>query len=167
MDIVLKERVDPRELLGRLQATLATGFRAISVEEVPLKAPALMAACTGFAYTLTATADGETVAQRIAEIINAGEVLVEREVKVKDWKGRERREKKDIDIRPMIARLELTQSAHHQCVIEFDTHIVNGRSARPREIVALLELDAVSTGVLKRDTFLAEQREGAMDLAPV
>ncbi|MCC6796228.1 MAG: TIGR03960 family B12-binding radical SAM protein [Candidatus Hydrogenedentes bacterium] len=155
MDIVLKEIVDPRELLGRLQATLATGFRAINVDEVPLKAPALMAACSGFAYSLTATAEGETVATRIAEILDAGEILVERDVKVKDWKGRERREKKDIDIRPMIARLEITQSANHQTIIEFDTVIVGGRSARPREIVALLGLDAVSTQVLKRETFLA------------
>src|SRR5690242_11696409 len=135
MDIVLKEAVDPRELLGRVQATLATGFRAIHVEEVPLSAPALMAACKGFAYSLHATADGDAVAARITEVVNAGEVFVERDVKVKDWKGRERREKKDIDIRPMIARLALTQSANQQAVIEFDTTIVNGRSARPREIV--------------------------------
>lgn len=162
MDIVLKERVDPRELLGRLQATLATGFRAISVEEVPLKAPALMAACSGYAYTLTANANGDTVAARIAEILDAEEILVERDVKVKDWKGRERREKRDIDIRPMIARLEVVQSASNQVVVEFDTSIVNGRSARPREIVVLLGLDAISTHVMKRDTFLAAQREAAL-----
>ena len=162
MDVVLKEIVDPIELLGRVQATLATGFRAINVEEVPLKAPALMAACSGYAYSLTATAEGETVATRIAEIMDAGEILVERDVKVKDWKGRERREKKDIDIRPMIARLEITQSANHQTIIEFDTVIVGGRSARPREIVALLGLDSVSTQVLKRDTFLAPRTEIAL-----
>ncbi len=167
MDIVLKEIADPLELLGRVQATLATGFRAINVEEVPLKAPALMAACSGYAYSLSATAEGETVATRIAEILDAGEILVERDVKVKDWKGRERREKKDIDIRPMIARLEITQSANHQTIIEFDTVIVGGRSARPREIVALLGLDAVSTSILKRDTFLRHNVEQPIALMEV
>jgi len=165
MDIVLKEQVDPRELLQRVQATIATGFRALSVEEVPLKAPALMAACSGFAYSLTATADGESVATRISEIVAADEVLVERDVKVKDWRGRERREKKDIDIRPMIARLELMQSANSQCVIEFDTCVVNGRTARPREIAALLGFTTAEVRVLKRDTFLTNKHESAHAIA--
>ncbi len=165
MDIVLKEQVDPRELLQRVQATIATGFRALSVEEVPLKAPALMAACSGFAYSLTATADGESVAARISEIVAADEVLVERDVKVKDWRGRERREKKDIDIRPMIARLELMQSANSQCVIEFDTCVVNGRTARPREIAALLGFTTAEVRVLKRDTFLTNKHESAHAIA--
>ncbi|MDZ4861215.1 MAG: TIGR03960 family B12-binding radical SAM protein [Candidatus Hydrogenedentes bacterium] len=154
MDIVLKECVEPRELLNRVQATLATGFRALSVEEVPLRAPALMAACSGFAYSLTATGDAESISARISEIVGADEVLVERDVKVKDFRGRERRQKKDIDIRPMIARLELVQSANEQAVIEFDTCVINGRTARPREIALLIGLEPSAARVMKRDTFL-------------
>lgn len=166
MDIVLKERVDPRELLARLQATLPEGFRAFEVSETALRAPALMAACTGFGYTLYAAADGRLLAARLRTLLDADEVLVERDVKVKDSRGRERRQKAQIDIRPMIRRLELKEAAGMQAVVDLDVEIVNGRSARPREIVLLLGLDPMTTRVLKRETFLEDARTAVSELAP-
>jgi radical SAM-linked protein len=166
MDIVLKEHVEPRELLTRLQATLPEGFRVFEVTQTPLKAPALMAACTGFGYTLYAAADERLLAERIRSLLDAVEVRVERDVKVKDSRGRERRQKAEIDIRPMIRRLELKAAAGAQAVIELDVEIVEGRFARPREIAVLLGLDPVSTRILKRETYLDAGRTTVRELAP-
>jgi radical SAM-linked protein len=186
MDVVLKERVEPRELLARLKATLPQGFGAFAVEEVPLRAPALMAACAGFGYLLFAVGDAESVALGIEEILGAREVLVDRKVKVKDGRGRERLERAPVDIRPMIRRLELVRaSASDQSdgsgssqletrtrgvrathvVIEFDTEIVGGRFARPREILTLLGLVPAGARVLKRETFLSDQPQRAREVA--
>ncbi len=156
MDIVLKECVDPEDLLRRIQATLPEGIRAYQVEEVPLKAPALMACTTGFAYTLFASGDPDALKERIDAAIGAPEIIVERDGKAKKARGRKgRAPKMEVDIRPMIRRLELTEAGEHQATIELEIEFVGGRSVRMREILPLLGLDAQSTKVLKRETFLA------------
>jgi radical SAM family uncharacterized protein/radical SAM-linked protein len=159
MDVVLKEGVEPRELLARIQATLPEGIRAFDVEEVPLKAPALMACTTGFAYTLYATADPVTLRHRIDTVMCAPEIIVERNGKAKMVRGRKRPAPKvEVDIRPMIRKLELVDSGENQAVIDLEIELVSGRSVRMREILPLLGLDAQSTKVLKRDTFLSERK---------
>lgn len=156
MDIVLKERVDPEDLLRRIQATLPEGIRAYQVEEVPLKAPALMACTTGFAYTLFASGDPDALRERIDAVTGAPEIIVERDGKAKKTRGRKGRAPKlEVDVRPMIRRLELTEAGEHQATIELEIEFVGGRSVRMREILPLLGLDAQSTRVLKRETFLA------------
>ncbi|GMV93711.1 MAG: hypothetical protein AMXMBFR82_34890 [Candidatus Hydrogenedentota bacterium] len=156
MDIVLKERVDPEDLLRRIQATLPEGIRAYQVEEVPLKAPALMACTTGFAYTLFASGDPDALRERIDAVNGAPEIIVERDGKAKKARGRKgRAPKMEVDIRPMIRRLELAEASEHQATIELEIELVGGRSVRMREILPLLGLDAQSTRVLKRETFLA------------
>ncbi len=158
MDVVLKERVEPNELLQRIRATLPEGFRAFEAEEVPLKAPALMACTTGFAYTIYSSADPVTLQERIEEIMGAPEIVVERSGKAKKMRGRKRPAPRiEVDIRPMIRRLELIDSGEHQAVVDLEVELVGGRSVRMRELLPLLGLDAQSTKVLKRDTFLANE----------
>lgn len=160
MDIVLKEFVHADDLLARVKATLPQGFMAIHAEDVPLKTTALMATVHGAEYTLTTdTQDAQALQARIEEINNAEEIIIQRKVKNKKKKnGRGPRrpaiKTAPLNIRPMIAHLELTESNEHQATIQFDTHIHENKLAKPKEIIKLLELDPISTRILKRDTLI-------------
>lgn len=161
MDIVLNERVDPDELMRRLSATLPPGFRAFSVEEVPLKAPSLMSTVTGASYTITAPGDTQAVAAHIDEILNQTSVLVERKAKRKGRNKKRGRGVQFVDIRPMIDQLALEEHRDGELVITFETTAHEGRLAKPKDILRLLGLDAMDARVLKRETRL-EAREEAM-----
>jgi radical SAM family uncharacterized protein/radical SAM-linked protein len=163
MDVVLKERVELEAILQRIQATLPAGFRAFGVEEVPLKATALMEAMTGFSYTLTATADPQAVQDAIGRILDSDEVLVERKAKAKKPKRGRRpmRKMRSVNIRPMIAGLVLRNAGEQQVSIDLESVKNDKRSLRPSEVIALLGLDPATTRVLKRETHLAQE-----ELAP-
>ena len=158
MDVVLKERVDPGELLDRIVATLPKGFFAYEAEETPLKGPSLMSIVEGFSYSLHAPeADGEELSTRISEILTADEIHVERKGKAKG-KGRQNRGRPvvRVDIRPMIAELEARTGAEGGAVVRFATKSVNEKVAKPKEILSLLGLDPLQALVFKEETFLAE-----------
>ena len=159
LDIVLKERVDPNELLLRVKATLPDGFLAFSAEEVPMRAPSLMSAVAGFSYKLEVAIDDiDALRARIEEILEAEEVAIERKVKAKKgFNGRRKAPRtQTVNVRPNIARLEITGAGEAQATLAFETCAWEGRLAKPREIVALLGLDPMSTSVTKTDTLLAE-----------
>jgi len=161
MDVFVKNRVEPRDILAALKAVLPEGLRAYDAEEVDLKAPSLMSAAAGFAYTIYGDGDSEAVHARIDEILAAEEVIVERKVKAKNKKRRRGRQSsgdatREINVRPMIERLELTRAEQGQLEIELETVIADTRSVRTREVVALLGLDAAATRIVKRKTLLAD-----------
>jgi radical SAM family uncharacterized protein/radical SAM-linked protein len=146
MDIVLRERVEPQELFARLQQTLPQGFFAYEADEVPLNAPSLMSAVTGFDYELR-TEPGDWQA-RIDALLEAGPVLVER--KGRPDGRRKNRDVREIDIRPMIKSLSAQDT-----VITFSTIVVDGKLAKPKEIIELLGLNPAKTIVRKTQTYLA------------
>jgi len=150
MDVVLKARVKPNDLLHRVRATLPSGFYVYEVKEVPTNAPSLMSAVSGFDYTLFARGD-------IAEIQSRVEKLMAMEVLPVERKGRPtgpRRsvEASTVDIRPMLHSIAARAEEGADVMIDFSTRQVNGKLAKPREIIALLRLDPASTRVLKRET---------------
>jgi len=161
MDVMLTERVEPEELLNRVASTLPQDFRAFEAVETPLRGASLMSAVTGFSYTLHATADPAQVKSRIQQILREDEVLVTRNVKTRGAKkrGRHPRQKNtaEIDIRPMISELRLAETDGHQVAIEFETDAVEGRLAKPKEILALLGIDHEAARTLKRETRLVEE----------
>jgi radical SAM family uncharacterized protein/radical SAM-linked protein len=165
MDIILKERVEPVEFLTRLKSVLPVGLLAFEVREVPIKTTALMATATGFSYTFYATAEPGAIAQRIDELMVAGELSVQRRTKPKNVRGRRSGPGvAEVDIRPMIKSLELRESGDDQVVIDLETVLLNGKGVRVRELVALLGLDPGSTRILKRATHLNENAELAEEL---
>ena len=171
MDVVLKKRVDTAAFLVTLSATLPEGFRAYDAVEVPLKAASLMSSVEGYRYSIfPAAGEVDRLRARIDELVAAEEVLVDRKVKAKR-RGRQRGNErtrfryKPVDVRPMINELRLTHSDDEQAVIEFVTSAVDGRLAKPKEILKLLDLDPVATRILKRETRLTVLDEAA--LAPV
>jgi len=145
MDVVLHEKVDPAELLARLQGTLPDGFSATAVVEVPLRAKSLMSQIAGFRYRLE-VADPSSLAERIDAIVAADELLVERKTK---RRGRSRRGTRQIDVRPMLKHLAVEDDA-----VVLETRVIEGRSLHWREVLRFLDQDVLHTPVLKEQTWL-------------
>lgn len=158
MDVLLQSRVDPHALLERLCMVLAEGFHVASVEEVELRGPSLMSLAAGFDYILHTTGSAAGVAERIDDIMSSDAATIARRTKAKKGKGRRatRPGRAEVDIRPMIHHLALREAQHDRAVIEFQTRAVNGKMAKPREIIELLGLASEITRVVKCNTVLAE-----------
>ena len=157
MDIVLRERVAPEELLQRIGATVPTGFRAFDVTEVPVRAPSLMSSVAGFAYRLSGVGDAAQVSERIDAALRAESLEVTRRKHGASGGRRGKRPaEKALDLRPLIVNLALTAHGGGQVAVEFSTRVINNQVAKPREVMALLGLAPATTQVLKLDTVLAD-----------
>jgi radical SAM-linked protein len=151
MDIVLREKADPRDLAERVRATLPPGFCVYGAEEVPLDTASLMSAVTGFDYALYTREDVGEIQRRIDDLLAKPELVVERKGKPQ---GRSQtREISRVNIRPLITSLAAQPAATHT-EIRFATTAIEGKLAKPREIIGLLGLDAPSTRVVKKATWL-------------
>ena len=162
MDVLLKESVVPDVLLSHLKNVLPMDFSVYSVEEVPLNGESLMSLVDAFQYTLYVAAD-QSLIQKIQSIMAADEIWVERKTKQKNKnrkRGRSRGHQKsvmDLNIRPMITRLEVLSVQNEQYEIAFETCIVEKRMAKPKDILTLLELNPDTTRVIKRNILLREE----------
>ena len=154
MDVVLRRKVDPAALLEALQATLPRGFHAYKALEVPLNATALMASAAGFSYALYAAAAPGTIERRVEELLAAQDVPVERRKKNK----RGRIEARRLNIRPSIAGLTVQSGPNGGVTVHFTTRAAGNVLAKPKEIVALLGLDADAVRVVKLDTLLGPEQ---------
>ena len=152
MDIILRRIEKPDRLLTRLRNALPHGLAAYDAREVPLKASSLMSAVTGFAYTLKTPGDASQIAARVEALLIADALPVERKGKSK--RGRQPKVV-SVDLRPTLTELALREADGPNVVIDFTTMAVNGKTAKPKEMIALLELDPVATRVTKRDTYLS------------
>ncbi len=160
MDIVLSQRVEPAELLARIQAQLPQGFFAYEAEEIPMKAPSLMSQVQGLRYAIHAEGvDAAALATRIDEIMASDDVSIDRKQKMKKSpRGRNRHARPKtaaLNIRPMIEELRVRES-NGGAAIDFATLTTGDKLAKPKEIIALLGLDPAATRVVKRDTLLAD-----------
>jgi radical SAM-linked protein len=154
MDAVLRERVDAQELLAALRKMLPPGFRVYDAEEVPLRAPSLMQSVAGHDYILRTTGDLEELASRIAAVTAASTLDVER--KGRPEGRRKKKQIKEIDIRPMITELAAEKAEDGAVIVRFSTRMHDGKLAKPKDILALLNIDAASTQIVKTATILAE-----------
>ena len=145
MDVMLVEQVDAAELLEKLQATLPADFVAKAVVEVPLRAKSLMSQLAGFRYRL-GVEDAPSLQPRIDALLASEEWLVERKTK---RRGRSRRGTRQLDVRPMLASLEVDDDA-----LVLETRVIEGRNLHWRDVLRYLELDLVQTPVLKQHTYL-------------
>lgn len=156
LDLWLKDYLHPDDLLARLSTTLPTGFRVYAAEDVPLRGPALMAMVDGFAYQIHADAPPADLAEKVAALNAAAEIVIERRVKAKGGKqGRgDHFRMVPVDIRPMITELSMAEQGEQQTVLRFATCSVVGKMAKPKEILQLLGLEEAHTRVVKTHTSL-------------
>ena len=153
MDVMLAGHVSPAALCARLAACLPQGLHAYEAFEVPLRGDALMASVIGFDYELHVPGDPEALAIRAAEIMAAAEVLLDRSVKSRSSEGG--RKKIALDVRPLISDLCVAGTdSEGDVVVRFATRLHEERLAKPKEIVALLGLDAARTRVVRTATLL-------------
>jgi radical SAM-linked protein len=155
MDVVLTKPTDPSELFEALAETLPPGFHVFEAIDVPLRGPSLMSMVHGFTYELFSEEPTDTLSQKVEALMAQETLVIERKVKAgKKARGQSgtRRRMATLDIRPMLARLEVSEKG----VVTFETISVGGKLAKPKDIAALLDLDTVTTRVRKCDTFLRE-----------
>lgn len=166
MDVTVVDKVDPAELMERLNATLPEAFCVLGVQEVPLKAQALMAQAEGLAFTVWfPTLDAEqaqAMRDKVAEINAMDELIIRRRGKTRSKArgGRGRKGKRavvfrDVDIRPMIRRLELRDSDVPSLEIELVS--ADGKPGKLKEILPLLVDDPLAARILKRDTLILSE----------
>ena len=155
MDVMLTFPTTPSDLLALLADTLPPGFHVFDASDVPLRGPALMSMVYGFTYELITEIDANALSIKVEELLAQESLMVERKTKVgRKKRGRNPKVRRTsaLDIRPMVARLEVSDAG----VITFETVSVSGKLAKPKDIANLLGLDAVNTRVRKCDTMLRE-----------
>jgi hypothetical protein len=128
-----------------------------------MRAPSLMSQVSGLRYTFYVdNVDIELLTTRIADVLASDTVGVERKQKAKKQKkGRGRRgpaapRTAEVNIRPMIEELVLREHSATPAILDFTTTAIDGKLAKPREILAALGLDPSATRIVKRETLLAD-----------
>ncbi len=155
LDVLLDKFIYPDEMLDALHTALPPDLLAMEATDVPLRGPSLMSLVDGFEYTLHTTADIEAIQQKIDTLLAQNSVLVQRRVKDPASKKKPGQEgTAPFDIRPLIEKLAVKQKDESETILEFNTHVKEGRHARPKEIILLLDLDPAKTRIVKRNTRL-------------
>lgn len=165
LDVTVVERQDPAELMARLNATLPEAFAVLGIEEVDLRVDSLMASSEGMAFTVFLPhEDREALAQRVAELHARESILISRRGKTKrrDRGGGGKRGKRaivwnEVDIRPMVRRLEVREG--EVPAVEAELVTVDGKPGKLREILPLLTDAPERARVLKRDTLIRRDGE--------
>lgn len=159
MDVLLKERVEPTELLQRMQALVPAGFAVYSVQEVPIKSPSLMSQVAGMEYVFFVPGNPADVSERVSVLLSSERLEVSRKAKKK--KGRFKRrgqppQMRIIDVRPNIVGMSVRDDLNVEGLVAIDVELcmVNGRGLRPSELLGLLGHAPLECRVLRtRTTF--------------
>ncbi len=159
MDVLLDQFMPPEELLAHVRDVLPPGFQAYAAEDVPLRGASLMSLADGFQYRMHVPASTPDLAERIAQLLAAPEVLIDRRVKAGKARGRGPTRKKvvPLNIRPMIAALGVRPAEDGAPVITFSTREHEGRVAKPKEILTLLGIEPGTARVVKEAVFLRDE----------
>jgi len=138
-DVTFTARVEPDAFRAALNATLPEGFEILAAQEIPLKAPALMATIHGAEYELCVPTDlipegDEPLTARLKAYLAQEEIRVDRRTK----KG-----VRTLNIRPMIADLQLVGQAEGQVTVRLRLVDHEGQPGKPAEVAQTLwEMEA-------------------------
>ena len=176
MDVSLYKRVEPSVILERMKRLVAPGFKVMSVEEVDIKAPALMAAVTGMDYIMYVPDDAETVQASIETLLAQNEVIIQRKRKKKKARNGRRKsfgpKMRSIDVRPNIGSMSLNVPEHLQksdgmAAIAVELHRVGDRGLRPSELMTLIGYDIQQCHILRLRTRFSNTVSGVSRPQPV
>ena len=159
MDVTLKARVDPQELLARLKSIVPGGFEVFSVQEVPLKIPSLMSQLAGMEYVFFVPGDHEAVEASVMGLLVSETLEVQRKAKKKKGKRRFNRGPafRTIDVRPNIVKMAVREDLSVEGLVPIDVELkmTEGRGLRPSELLGLLGFEPLSCRVLRTRTTFA------------
>jgi radical SAM-linked protein len=168
MDIYLKNKENPQEILARLKGLVAPGFSVLSVKEIPFSASSLMGAVAGMDYIFYVPKIENNLESKAEEILAKEEILIERKRKVKKRKansynkGRWKKEDpmRTIDVRPNIKEIkfsvpnDLQKEGYQAIAVGLDR--VEQRGLRPSEFLTLLGFKHEECHVLRLRTRFLE-----------
>jgi radical SAM family uncharacterized protein/radical SAM-linked protein len=163
LDVSVTERVDPAEVAARLATVLPAGFGLHGHLEVDMRAPSLMSMVAGAVYTAYFPhLSAERLAERVAEVLAADELIVERRQKKKKPKRGQRWSRgpstKPLDIRPMIQSLAIRTTTEIPAV-DVTLHAVDGKGPKIRELLGFLTENVERCQVLRRETLTVHNGE--------
>lgn len=171
MDVALHENRDVQTLLYQLQQVTADGFQVLSAREVPLKAPSLMSSISKLDYVIFTDLQEQELQDRIQELLESDELLVERKTKKK--RRKKRRGARDrgagksgtgmrvLNMRPHLENLSIEIPKEYAFLrsenplesVFFASLIrINERGLRPSELLSLLETNLESSRVIRVQT---------------
>lgn len=104
LDVWINETLDPQVWIERLQHTLTPGFRLQSIQEVPLKAPAMQSQLRTARYSVdfgTAIA-GDALTARVQHLLAAPEL----------WRPHHKRKDKIYDLRALIDEIQVEETGN-------------------------------------------------------
>lgn len=137
LDISLVAPVDPLLLRTQLHAAVPEGFHVLDVREVPVHTDSLMGLNCGGAYTIRLPgADVAAVEARVAEVLAADTLPIERKGKVRKGRRNPRaRVVRQIDMRPMLVSLRLEAADVPTLHVALTEH--DGRPGKVADVVRL------------------------------
>ena len=134
MDIELHTKIDPQELMKRLNETLPTGLRTLESYEIPMKTPYLANQIVQSIYRVSVPraliGDREECQAKIQKLMDNHEVWFER--RKHDRKGEK------INIRPLVEEIQIIDEKPETIVLEMNLKDSNVGKGRPDEVLQLL-----------------------------
>jgi radical SAM-linked protein len=131
MDVVLDRACDLNEATANLKRAVPPGVQVNSIEEVPLRAPALQAQLLSTEYVVPIEGSNliEVLIDRVARLLDASEVL-------RDRRG------KSYNLRSLIQALTIERTDSDHALIRMKLQTSEQGNGRPDEVLAALELNS-------------------------
>lgn len=149
-DIWLMEAMEPQAAQQQMMEKMAPGIEITAVETVPLKSPSLQSITTSASYTAVPydPLQVEALAHQVDQLLAS-----ERLMRIKKrGKGKEKR----YDLRPLILDLAVDAGEHRRAVLIMTLMLMSGKSGRPDEVLAALELDPLAAHIHRTMINLAD-----------
>jgi radical SAM-linked protein len=149
-DIWLMEKMAPEAALAQMMDRMAPGIEVTAVEPVPLRAPSLQATTSSADYTAVPfeTVNAGDLGMRIERLLAQESLMRER----KRGKGKVKR----YDLRPLIKTLTLDNTQDGKTMIYMTLMLKTGKSGRPDEVLAALDLDPLAAHIHRTMITLGE-----------
>ena len=138
-DIWLAEEMEPLAALDQMMQRMAPGIEITAVEQVPIKSPSLQSITTSARYVVTPLAKQEK-----ADMVHRVEqLLMEQSL----FRERKRGKVKRYDLRPLIIELAADVDQHSDAILTMTLLLMSGKSGRPDEVLAALNLDPLAAHI--------------------
>jgi radical SAM-linked protein len=136
LDMILSPACETAEVKVRLDRVLPPGMKVISIEEMPLNAPALQMQLIASEFEITVESEEAigTLSDRLQQFMTATEVMRDRRGKV-------------YNLRPLVQSLEIVPAADRGVKIRSRLQATPVGTGRPDELAAALGLDPATVQI--------------------
>ena len=135
LDFVLSPARAVSEVAVRLKRALPPGMQVTSIEEVPLKSPALQTQVLASEYTIRVEpGSSDQLADRVQALLAATEVL-------RDRRG------KAYNLRPLVLALTVERGEAERVIVRARLQSTEAGNGRPDELAAALGLDPAEVAI--------------------